>query len=86
VLKGAQKLFSTSRPSILFESNDRPGTHEITPVMKWLHEQGYRFIVIPPRVLRMKTRVMEYNRPATSWDTTSLPCQKDRGLRRPASG
>src|SRR5262249_20274250 len=55
VLKGAQKLFSTCHPSILFESNDRPGSREVTPVMKWLHEQGYRFIVIPPRVLRMKT-------------------------------
>jgi FkbM family methyltransferase len=63
VLKGAQKLFSTCRPTILFESNDRPGSREVTPVMKWLDQHGYRFIVIPPRVLRMRTRVMDYSRP-----------------------
>jgi FkbM family methyltransferase len=63
VLKGAKNFFSNSRPSILFESNDRPAGHETAPVMKWLHEHGYRFIVIPPRFLRMRTRVIEYDRP-----------------------
>ena len=63
VLKGAEKFFSNSQPSILFESNDRSGGRETAPVMKWLHEHGYRFIVIPPRLLRMRTRVIEYNRP-----------------------
>ena len=63
VLKGARRVFHEIRPALLFESNEKTSPTEVTPVMKCLHGYGYQFILIPRRLMRMRTKLVNFDRP-----------------------
>jgi FkbM family methyltransferase len=75
VLKGAQRILDEFRPTVIFESNENLREERITPVMKLLRDIGYRFIMIPRRFVRMKTRLIDLDHPnqTTGHDLVGAP-------------
>jgi FkbM family methyltransferase len=63
VLKGAQRVLREFHPIVLFESNEQSNDEQITPVIKFLQEYNYNFLTIPRRFVRMRTRVVDLDRP-----------------------
>jgi hypothetical protein len=64
VLRGAQKVLEELRPAaIFFESNEKTQYEKVTPVMQYLHDLDYEFVMIPRRIVSMKTKVVEFAHP-----------------------
>jgi FkbM family methyltransferase len=66
VLRGARQVVQKLRPeAILFEANEK-ASHQgliISPVMEFLHDCDYEFLMIPRCLAWMRTRVLDLNRP-----------------------
>jgi FkbM family methyltransferase len=64
VLRGARRVVQELRPAaILFEANERSTHRQLSPVMQFLHDYDYEFLMIPRCLAWMKTKVVDSNRP-----------------------
>ena len=66
VFKGARRVLEILRPAaLLFEANEKTAPGQIAPVIQFLHQCEYEFVMIPRSLIRVRTKVVDLSRPAT---------------------